>query len=110
MPHFWSLNEAGPADRFSRASWRHVLPEVLVTSGATGMSSGCTPYSSRQLLVSGTEISVSVYRNCGAPSVEVASFAHGGRGYRVTWRGKAARPETDYPRFDAMLKTLTFVP
>jgi hypothetical protein len=33
---------------------------------------------------------------------------HGGRGYRVTWRGKAKRPESDYARFDALLKTLTF--
>jgi hypothetical protein len=110
VPHFWSLNDAGRADRLSGESWHHVLPEVSVTTGGTGVSSGCTPYSSRRLLVGGTNIGVAVYRTCGAPNVEVASFVHGGRDYRVTWRGKATRPEADYPRFDAMLKTLTFVP
>jgi hypothetical protein len=49
-----------------------------------------------------------VYRSCGAPHIESASFVHNGRGYRVTWRGKASRPEHDYARFDALLKTLTF--
>jgi hypothetical protein len=110
VPHFWSLNDAGRADRFSGESWHHVLPEVVVTVGGIGGSSGCTPYDSRRLLVGGVKINVSVYRKCGAPDVEVASFAHGGRAYRVTWRGEARRPGDDYARFDAMLKTLTFAP
>ena len=71
-------------------------------------SSGCAPYDSRRFLVGGMTIRVSVYRNCGAPHVESASFVHDGRAYRITWRGKASQPENDYPRFDALLKTLTF--
>jgi hypothetical protein len=53
-------------------------------------------------------IRVSVYRDCGAPHIESATFVHGGRGYRVTWRGQARRPEDDYARFDALLRTLRF--
>jgi hypothetical protein len=110
VPHFWSLNDTGPADRFSGESWHHVLPEVSVTVGTNGKPSGCAPYDFRRLLVGGMTIRVSVYRNCGAPQLESASFVHGGRDYRIMWRGKGTRPENDYPRFDAMLKTLTFAP
>jgi len=61
-------------------------------------------------MVGGVPIEVSVYRDCGAPHLESASFVHGGRRYRIAWRGKSKRPEKDYARFDALLKTLTFAP
>ena len=123
-PHFWSLDARGPADRLSGDATSHVLPEVMVTArrltpgtsaarwGATvnriSESRGCAPYDLRRLVVGGTTIRVSVYRDCGAPHIESATFVHGGRGYRVTWRGKARRPEDDYTRFDALLQSLRF--
>ena len=79
-----------------------------MTVDSVSESSGCAPYDSRRLFVGGTKIRVSVYRNCGAPHIESASFVHNGRSYRITWRGKATQPESDYARFDALLKTLTF--
>jgi hypothetical protein len=108
VPHYWSIDTRGPADLLSGDETRHALPEVSVTVDGVNESSGCAPYDSRRFLVGGMTIRVSVYRNCGAPHVESASFVHDGRAYRITWRGKASQPENDYPRFDALLKTLTF--
>jgi hypothetical protein len=110
VPHFWSIDTRGPADLLSGDSSRQALPEVSVTIRHQSISepSGCTPYSSRRLLVGGTKIGISVYRSCGAPNLESATFTHDGRAYRITWRGKSKRPETDYARFDALLKTLSF--
>ena len=110
IPHYWSIDTRGPADLLSGDASRHALPEVSVTVNRHSVRGphGCTPYGSRQLLVGGTKIAIAVYRNCGAPHIESARFVHGGRAYRVTWRGKASRPENDYARFDALLKTLTF--
>jgi hypothetical protein len=123
-PHFWSMDARGPADRFSGDATRHALPEVSVTvqrlpAGASAArwgaivdrmseSSGCAAYDFRHLLVGGMKVRVSVYRSCGAPHLESASFVHNGRGFRVTWRGKTSRPEHDYARFDALLKTFAF--
>jgi hypothetical protein len=108
VPHYWSIDTRGPADRLSGDETRHALPEVSVTVDSVSGSSGCAPYDSRQLLVGGMKIRVSAYRNCGAPNVESARFVRNGRTYRITWHGKARQPETDYARFDALLKTLTF--
>jgi hypothetical protein len=114
VPHFWSIDTRGPADLLSGDSSRHALPEVSVTAHAlpaeNGVSSGCRLYDRRDLMVGGMRIRVSVYRHCGAPNVQSATFVHGGRAYRITWRGKASRPERDYTRFDALLETLTFAP
>jgi hypothetical protein len=122
-PHYWSMDTRGPADRFSGDATRHALPEVSVTvqqlrAGTSAArwgaivdsisETGCAPYDYRRFFVGGMKIRVSVYRSCGAPHLESASFVHNGRGYRVTWRGKANRPEHDYARFDALLKTFAF--
>ena len=110
IPHFWSIGTRGPADLLSGDETRQALPEVAVTAGrdSAGDPIGCTRYGFRQLLVGGTKMKVSVYRACGAPNLQSASFVHGGRSYRITWRGRSKRPERDYARFDALLKTLTF--
>jgi len=115
VPHFWTIDTRGSADLLSGDATRQALPEVSVTAhrlragtSAAGGHVGCALHDSRTLLVGGTRISVSVYRNCGAPNLESASFTHDGRAYRVTWRGKSRRPENDYARFDALLKTLSF--
>jgi hypothetical protein len=126
VPHYWSIDTGGAVDRLSGDGDRRALPEVAVSARrlpagtsaarwgviADGISesSGCSPDGFRRLLVGGMEIRVSVYRNCGAPDLESASFVHGGRGYRITWRGKARLPEHDYARFDALLRTLSFSP
>jgi hypothetical protein len=127
VPHFWSLDARGHADRLSGDATDHVLPEVLVTAqrlkpGTSAArwavivqsvpeSSGCVDYDYRPFFVGATKVRVSVYPGCGAPHIELASFVHNGRGYRVTWRGKSSsRPENDYRRFDAMLETVRFSP
>jgi hypothetical protein len=123
-PHNWSMDTRGPTDRISGDATRHALPEVAVTvqrlpAGTSAArwgvivdsmseSSGCASGDFRRFFVGGMKIRVSVYRSCGAPFLESASFVHNGRGYRVTWRGKTNRPERDYARFDALLKTFTF--
>jgi hypothetical protein len=110
VPHFWSIDTRGPADLLSGDATRHALPEVSVTVDGIRESSGCAPYAFRHFFVGGMKVRVSVYRNCGAPHIESASFVHDGRRYLITWRGKARRPEHDYARFDALVKTLTFSP
>lgn len=124
VPHNWSIDTGGAVDWLSADGTRRALPEVSVTArdiapgtsaarwgvivDAISESSGCAPHDFRRLMVGGMTIRVSVYRSCGAPHIEAASFIHDGRGYRITWRGRATRPEDDYARFDALLKTLTF--
>jgi len=124
VPHYWSMDTRGSADRFSGDATRQALPEVSVTvqqlpAGTSearwgaivdsiSESSGCVPFDFRRFFVAGMKIRVSVYPSCGAPHIESASFVHNGRGYRVTWRGKTSRADQDYARFDALLKTLTF--
>jgi hypothetical protein len=124
VPHYWSIDTRGPADRLSGDATRQALPEVSVTAqrlragtsaarwgvivDSISESSGCAPHDFRRFFVGGMKVRVSVYRNCGAPHLQSASFVHNGRGYRITWRGKAKRPESDYARFDALVKTLTF--
>jgi hypothetical protein len=50
-----------------------------------------------------------VYMACRGAMLQTASFVHAGRGYVVTWRGPATRPERDRPRFGAMLKSIVFL-
>jgi len=111
-PHYWSIDTSGRADRLSGDATRHALPEMSVTAGRprAGASSDCPRYGVRRLFVGGTNVSVSVYRDCGAPNLQSAGFVHGGREYTATWRGNARRPEDDYARFDAILKSLEFAP
>ena len=47
-----------------------------------------------------TKVRVTVYRDCGDPNLQSASFMHDGRGYGVIWRGKSTPPERDYPLFN----------
>ena len=124
VPHSWSMDARGPADRISGDESRHALPEVSVMaqklrpgtsaarwgviSDSMSEANDCASGDFRRFFVGGTKIRVSVYRSCGAPYLQSASFVHNGRGYRVTWRGKTNRPDRDYARFDALLKTFTF--
>ena len=126
IPHYWSMDTRGPTDLLSGDETRHALPEVSVTArelapgtdaarwrvivDSISESNDCAPMDFRRFMVGGMKIRVSVYRNCGAPHLESASFIHNGLGYRVTWRGKSRRPKDDYARFDALLRTLTFSP
>ena len=79
-----------------------------VISDSMSEANDCASGDFRRFFVGGMKIRVSVYRSCGAPYLQSASFVHNGRGYRVTWRGKTNRPDRDYARFDALLKTFTF--
>jgi hypothetical protein len=110
VPHYWVMTTRGSVDRLSGATGGHPMPNVSVTTERPGSaeSRDCPLYNVRRLVVVRMPVRVSVYRSCGAPNVQSATFVHGGRGYRVTWRGKAKRPEDDYARFDAMLQTLSF--
>jgi hypothetical protein len=125
FPHYWGVTASGDADRFSgESATSRVLPSVSVTAqrlsagtsaarwgvivDSISESSGCAPHDFRRFMVGGMKIRVSVYRTCGAPNLQSASFVRGGRGYRVTWRGKSTRPESDYARFDAVLQTIVF--
>ena len=125
-PHEWHSDTSGPADRFSKNPERAVLPAVAVVAQelAPGTSAarwgvivdsryeanGCAPHDLRRFFADDEQIRVSVYGACaGQHSIEVASFVHRGRGYRVTWRGAARRPDADYPFFDALLRTIVFV-
>jgi hypothetical protein len=126
IPHYWSIDTTGSADQLSGDETRHALPEVAVTAQQLDAntsavhwgglvdskieSNGCVPYDHRRFFVAGMKIRLSVYRDCGAPHLESATFVHGGRGYRIAWRGKSKRPEHDYARFDALLKTLRLEP
>jgi hypothetical protein len=123
VPHNWSMDTRGSADRFSGDSTRHALPEVSVTvrqlpAGTSearwgaivdsmSESRSCVPWDHRRFFVGGMKVRVSVYPGCGAAHIESASFVHNGRGYQVTWRGKTGWAEHDYARFDALLKTFT---
>ena len=79
-----------------------------MTVDSVSESSGCAPDDSRRLFVGGTKIRVSVFRNCGAPYIESASFVHNGRELPDHVAREGNRPRRDYARFDALLKTLTF--
>lgn len=123
-PHNWTLDTSGPADRFSYTP--SPLPALAVEAQdlAQGTSaarwgvivdsrleaSGCAPHDFRRFFVDGEKVRISVYSDCHGRSLESASFVHHGRGYRVLWRGAAARPERDYPFVDAMLKSIVFSP
>jgi len=124
LPSRWSIDTSGPTDRFALHPWNSTRPEVSVVAqdlpaGTTPArwtvifdsrfeSAGCAPHDLRRLIVAGTRSRVSVYRDCGDPNLQSASFMHDGRGYGVIWRGRRTPPERDYPLFDALLKSFDF--
>jgi hypothetical protein len=125
LPHEWKRNSTANADRFSRDPFGPALPNLSVTvqDVAAGMSgarlgamvdnrseaAGCASYDFRRIVVDGVNFWISVHEACGGDNRQTASFVHAGRGYRVTWRGTAWRPEPDYPLFDALLKSIVFL-
>ena len=112
VPHYWLIDATGPADRLSgSAATGRPFPEVTVAarpSGAGTSAPRCALHDSRSFPAAGMRVRVAVYRECGAPNLQSASFTHGGRDYRVTWRGNSTNPEDDYARFDAILKSVAF--
>lgn len=124
IPEQWSVDTSGPTDRYALDPSRGTLPSVSVVAQSlpsgtasarwTSMfnsrfeSAGCSPHDSRRLIVAGTTLRVSVYRDCVDPNRQSASFIYDGRGYGVIWRGKSIAPERDYPLFDALLKSFDF--
>jgi hypothetical protein len=124
IPAHWSTDTTGSTDRFALHLWKGTLPAFSVVArdlppGTTPArwtvifdsrfeSSGCAPHDFRRLVVAGTKFRVSVYRDCGDPNRQAATFMHDGRGYGVIWRGRRTPPERDYPLFDALLKSFDF--
>lgn len=124
IPTRWLVDTGGPTDRFALDPSRRTVPSMSVVArdlpaGTTPArwaasvdsrfeAAGCAPYDSRGSTLGGTRIRISVYRDCGAPNRQAASFVHDGRGYGVIWRGKSIQPERDYPLFDALLKSFDF--
>jgi hypothetical protein len=124
IPEQWSIDTSGPTDRFALHPLRGTLPSFSVVAqdlpgGTTGArwtamfdsrfgSAGCAPHGFRRVIVAGAKARVSVYRDCGDPNRQSASFVHDGRGYGVIWRGKSTAPERDYRLFDALLKSIEF--
>jgi hypothetical protein len=125
LPHEWKRNSTANADRFSRDPFGPALPNLSVTvqdvaAGTSGArlgamvdnrseAAGCASYDFRRIVVDGVNFWISVHEACGGDNRQTASFVHAGRGYRVTWRGTAWRPEPDYPLFDALLKSIVFL-
>ena len=124
LPAHWSMDTTGPTDRFALHLWRDTLPSISVVAqdlpagtmparwtvifDSQFEPAGCVSYDYRRFIVAGTKFRVSVYRDCGYPNRQSASFMHDGRGYGVIWRGKSTPPERDYPLFDALLKSFDF--
>jgi hypothetical protein len=81
---------------------------VLVNSRPE--AGGCTPAWYRRLKVDGEAAMVTRYPNCHGTDQQWASFVHHGTGYRVLWRGKLGRDKPDGPLFDALLRTVAFLP
>ena len=122
-PH-WLIDTSGPTDRFARNPYRGSLPALSIVArelpaGTTPArwtamfdsrfaSAGCAPHDSRRFDVAGASSRISVYRDCGDPNLQAATFIHDGRGYGVIWRGKSTPPERDYALFDALLKSIDF--
>jgi hypothetical protein len=124
LPTRWRVDTSGPADRFALNPSRGTLPALSVVAQKlpAGMASArwtvnwdsqfesipCAPHDFRRFDVAGVNVRVSVYRDCGDPNRQSASFVHDGRGYGVIWRGKSIAPERDYPLFDALLRSFDF--
>jgi hypothetical protein len=124
IPAQWLGDTSGPTDRFALNPARGTLPSLSVVArklpaGTTPArwtaiwdsrfeSAGCAPYDFRHFIFAGTRLRVSVYRDCGDPNRQSASFVHDGRGYGLIWRGTGTPPERDYPLFDALLKSFDF--
>ena len=124
LPSQWLVDTGGRTDRFARNPYRGTLPALYVVArtlpaGTTPArwtviwdsqfeSAGCPPHDFRRFDVAGIRVRVSVYRDCGDPNRQSASFMHDGRGYGVIWRGRGTAPERDYPLFDALLRSFDF--
>ena len=124
LPSNWVADTSGPTDRYALDPLRGTLPALSVAArklpaGTTPTrwraiwnsqfeSAGCAPYGFRHFNVAGDSVRVSVYRDCGDPNRQSASFMHDGRGFGVIWRGKSTAPERDYPLFDALLRSFDF--
>jgi hypothetical protein len=125
LPHPWERDSIRTSDRFSPAPFGSSSTSVTISAQdvAAGMSgarwgvivdsrseaAGCAPYDYHRFVVDGVKFRVSVYMACRGAMLQTASFVHAGRGYVVTWRGPATRPERDRPRFGAMLKSIVFL-
>jgi hypothetical protein len=124
VPSNWAADTSGPTDRYALDPSRGTLPALSVVArklpagtiparwtvmwNSQFESAGCAPYDFRRFDVAGIRLRVSVYRDCGDPNLQSASFMHDGRGYGVIWRGKSTAPERDYPLFDALLRSFDF--
>ena len=120
LPHPWKRDLTRTGDRFYSSSASVTLRAQKVAVGMSGArwgvivdsrseAAGCVPYDYHRLVVDGVKFRVSVYMACGGELLQTASFVHAGRGYAVTWRGPATRPDRDRPRFGAMLKSIEFL-
>jgi len=130
FPRDWTTDTSGHADRFSRDPTRGALPAVMIeaedvppdmipgrwqviVNSRVESGVGCinTASAGRRLTVDGVDIPpISVYRACNRRNEQWASFMHAGRGYRAAWWGRPEHQDADAPLFDALLKTLRFVP
>jgi hypothetical protein len=125
LPHSWTRDTGGSADRYSPDTSKSVLPAVSITAqdlppGTSAARWGviadsrfevsCAATSRRRFTVDGAKITMMGYRDCGGVSSLSASFVHGRRGYRAVWRGAVARTKADGRVFEALLKTIVFSP
>jgi hypothetical protein len=120
LPHPWLRDSTRTSDRFGSSSTSVTISAQDVATGMSGArwgaivdsrseAAGCAPYDYHRFVVDGVKFRVSVYMACGEELRQTASFVHAGRGYAVTWRGPATRPERDRRRFGAMLKSIVFL-
>jgi hypothetical protein len=120
LPHPWQRDLTGTSDRFYSSSTSVTITAQDVATGTSGArwgvivdarseAAGCVPYDHHRLVVDGVRFRVSVYLACGGALRQTASFVHAGRGYAVTWRGPATRPDRDRPRFWTMLESIVFL-
>lgn len=123
-PNGWSVASRGQADRFSKDPARAALPFVTVAAQdlAPGTTAarwtvivesvpgvGCAYDWYRRISVDGEAGRVTTYRSCNGTAQQWASFVHGGRGYRVVWRGKIGTNKAAGPLFDALLRSVVFL-
>ena len=120
LPHPWLRESTRTVDRFYSPSTsvtmtaQEVAPGLLaarwaVIVDARNEGDGCVPSAGHRLVVDGVRFRISVYLDCGGALRQTASFVHAGRGYTVTWRGPATRPNRDRPRFWTMLESIQFL-
>lgn len=121
LPHPWQRDLTGTSDRFYSSSTsvtltaQEVAPEMsgarwgVIVDSRDEAAAGCVPTHYHRLIVDGVKFRLSVYLDCGGALRQTASFVHAGRGYAVTWRGPATRPNRDRPRFWTMLESIVFL-